>query len=150
ELLRRARAAGVQIRLVLLDRGFHCAGVVRYLRSARTPFVMPQAVHGKAPADGSLRGLRAIRARHPTGWTTYTWPPVRHPRVTVALCVCRRRRRDRRGHRVFLYACWGVRASPAWVRAVYRRRFGIETSYRQMHRARARTTTRRPALRLLF
>ena len=33
---------------------------------------------------------------------------------------------------------------------VYRRRFGIETSYRQMNRARIRTTTRRPALRLLF
>jgi putative transposase len=150
ELLRRARAAGVKIRLVLLDRGFHCAGVVRYLQAARTPFIMPQAVHGTAPADGRLTGLRAIRARHPTGWTTYTWRPLGQRRVTVDLCVCRRRRRDRRGHRVFLYACWGVRAAPAWVKAAYRRRFGIETSYRQMHRARVRTTTRRPALRLLF
>jgi putative transposase len=149
-LLRRVRAAGVRIRLVLLDRGFHCAGVVRYLQAARTPFVMPQAVHGKAPADGSLTGLRAIRARHPTGWATYAWKPLGQRRVAVDLCVCRRRRRDRRGHRVFLYACWGVRATPAWVKAVYRRRFGIETSYRQMNRARIRTTTRRPAVRLLF
>jgi hypothetical protein len=68
----------------------------------------------------------------------------------VDLGVCRRRRRDRRGHRVFLYAGWGVRAAPAWVQATYRRRFGIETSYRQMNRARIRTTTRRPALRRLF
>ena len=150
ELLRRARAAGVNIRLVLLDRGFNCAGVVRYLQAARTPFVMPQAVHGKAPAGGRLTGLRAIRAHHPTGWTTYTWQPLGQRRVTVGLCVCRRRRRDRRGHRVFLYACGRVRAAPNWVRAVYRRRFGIETSYRQMNRARIRTTTRRPALRLLF
>jgi putative transposase len=150
-LLRRVRAAGLKIRLVLLDRGFNCGGVVRYLHAARTPFVMPQAVHGKAPDDGRLTGLRAIRARHPTGWTTYTWQPRdQRRRVTVDLCVCRRRRRDRRGHRVFLYACWGVRAAPAWVKAVYRRRFGIETSYRQMNRARTRTTTRRPALRLLF
>jgi hypothetical protein len=151
ELLRRARAAGIAIRLVLLDRGFNCGGVVRYLQAARTPFVMPQAVHGRAPADGRLTGLRAIRARHPSGWTTYTWQPRDGGRrVAVDLCVCRRRRRDRRGHRVFLYACWGVRAAPPWVKAVYRRRFGIETSYRQMHRARIRTTTRRPALRLLF
>jgi putative transposase len=150
ELLRRARAAGVKIRLVLLDRGFNGAGVVRYLPTARTPFVMPQAVHGTAPAGGRLTGLRAVRARHPTGWTTYTWRPLGQRRVTVDLCVCRRRRRDRRGHRVFLYACWGVRAAPAWVKAVYRRRFGIETSYRQMNRARVRTTTRRPALRLSF
>jgi hypothetical protein len=150
ELLRRVRAAGVHIRLVLLDRGFNCAGVVRYLQAARTPFVMPQAVHGTAPADGRLTGLRAIRDRHATGWTTYTWRPRGQRRVTVDLCVCRRRRRDRRGCRVFLYACWGVRSAPDWVRAVYRRRFGIETSYRQMNRARIRTTTRRPALRLLF
>jgi hypothetical protein len=151
ELLRRVRAAGVPIRLVLLDRGFNCGGVVRYLQAARTPFVMPQAVRGPAPAGGPLTGLRAIRAHHPTGWTAYTWQPRDGGRrVTVDLCVCRRRRRDRRGHRVFLYACWGVRAAPAWVQAVYRRRFGIEASYRQMNRARIRTTTRRPALRLLF
>jgi hypothetical protein len=150
ELLRRVRAAGVKVRLVLLDRGFNCAGVVRHLQAARTPFIMPQAVHGRAPADGRLTGLRAIRARHPTGWTTYTWQPVGQRRVTVDLCVCRRRRRDRRGHRVFLYACWGVRSAPTRVRATYRRRFGIETSYRQMNRARIRTTPRRPALRLLF
>jgi putative transposase len=151
ELLRRVRAAGITIRLVLLDRGFNCGGVVRYLQHARTPFVMPQAVHGRAPASGELTGLRALRAHHPTGWTTYAWQPRDgRQRVRVDLCVCRRRRRDRRGHRVFLYACWGVRSAPDWVRAVYRRRFGIETSYRQMNRARIRTTTRRPALRLLF
>jgi putative transposase len=150
ELRRRVRAAGVPIRVLLLDRGFQNAGVVRYLQAARQPFIMPQAVHGRAPAGGGLTGLRAIRARHPTGWTRYTWQPLGQRRVTVDLCVCRRRRRDRRGHRVFLYACWGVRAAPAWVKATYRRRFGIETSYRQMNRARIRTTTRRPALRLLF
>jgi putative transposase len=33
---------------------------------------------------------------------------------------------------------------------VYRRRFGIETSYRQLHEARIKTTTRDPQLRLLF
>lgn len=151
-LLRRVRAAGVRIRLVLLDRGFNTAGVVRHLQAGRTPFIMPQAVHGAAPADGRLKGLRAIRATHPTGWTTYSWTPhgQGQRRVTVNLCVCRRRRRDRRGHGCFLYACGRVRADPAWIKTVYRRRFGIETSYRQMNRARIRTTTRRPALRLLF
>jgi hypothetical protein len=151
ELLRRVRAAGVQIRVVLLDRGFNNAGVVRYLQAARIPFIMPQAVHGRTPANGQLRGLRAIRAKHPTGWTTYRWKPhgdTRH--VSVDLCVCRRRRRDRRGHRVFLYACGRIHASPQWVKNIYRSRFGVETSYRQMNRARIRTTTRRPALRLLF
>jgi len=151
ELRRRVRAAGVRVRLVLLDRGFHTAGVIRYFQAARQPFVIPQTIHGRTPAAGRpLRGLRAIRDTHATGWTTYSWQRTGQRRVTVDLCVVRRRRQDRRGHRVFLYACWGVRATPQWVREIYRRRFGIETSFRQMNQARIRTTTRRPALRFLF
>ena len=38
----------------------------------------------------------------------------------------------------------------SWIRATYRRRFGIESSYRQSHQARIRTSSRKPALRLLF
>ena len=150
DLCRRVRAVGVNARVFLMDRGFNNAGVVRYLQAARQPFILPQAVHGKLPKDGSVRGLRAIRANHPTGWTTYTWRPVGQRRVTIDLCVCRRRRVDRNGHRVFLYACGRVRATPRWVKNTYRTRFGIETSYRQMNRARIRTTTRRPLVRLFF
>ena len=150
ELRRRVIAAGVRPRLFLLDRGFNTAGVVRYLQAARQPFVMPQAIHGKKPRSGALTGLRALRAVHPTGWATYSWRPVGQRRVTVDLCIVRRRRRDRRGHRAFLYACWGVRSAPGAVDRVYRLRFGVETSYRQMNQCRIRTTTRNAAVRLLF
>jgi len=36
------------------------------------------------------------------------------------------------------------------VQETYRLRFGIETTYRQLHQARVRTSTRDPLLRLLF
>ena len=150
ELRRRVAEGGVRVRLLLLDRGFDTAGVVRHLQSARQRFLMPQVVHGKKPKSGILTGLRAIRAYHPTGWTTYTWTPAKQRSVTVDLCVVRRRRRNRRGERAFLYACWGVRMDARSVYRVYRTRFGIETSYRQMNQLRIRTTTRNPALRLLF
>jgi len=150
ELRRRVTAAGILPRLVLLDRGFNNAGVVRYLQAARQPFIMPQAVHGRAPRGGRLTGLRAIRARHKTGWTAYRWQPAGERSVGVDLCVLRRRRRTRHGHRAFLYACWGVRSHPRAVYRTYRLRFGVETSYRQMNQARVRTTTRRPGLRFLF
>jgi putative transposase len=53
---------------------------------------------------------------------------------------------------VLLYAVWGIRPqrSPEWVRQSYRRRFGIESSYRQMHQCRIRTSTKCPVRRLLF
>jgi len=39
---------------------------------------------------------------------------------------------------------------PHQIHALYSWRFGIESGYRQMHQVRARTTSRRPGLRLLF
>jgi hypothetical protein len=150
ELRRRVVAMGIEPKLLLLDRGFNTAGVVRYLQSARQPFITPQAVHGRTPKSGELTGLRAIRANHPTGWTRYSWKPNKQKRVGVDLCVLRRRRVDRRGHQTFLYACWGVRRTPRSVSDVYRTRFGVETSYRQMNQLRIRTCTRNPTLRLLF
>ena len=150
ELRRRIIAAGVKPKLFLLDRGFSNAGVVRYLQSARQPLIMPQAVHGKKPKSGPLTGLRQVRANHPTGWTKHSWTPKGECRVSVDLCVLRRRRRDRHGNRAFLYACWGVSRTPANVYQVYRLRFVVETSYRQMHQVRIRTCTPNPALRLLF
>ena len=50
-----------------------------------------------------------------------------------------------------MYAFWRFQPGPpAWVREEYRKRFGIETSYRQMNQCRIRTYTRNPTLRLLF
>ena len=39
---------------------------------------------------------------------------------------------------------------PAQVFELYRQRFGIESSYRQMNQVRARTSTRNPVIRLLL
>jgi putative transposase len=74
--------------------------------------------------------------------------------VDFALAVVCHNTRGRRGRpqrEALVYATWGVsHRSLSWVRTTYRGRFGIETSYRQLHRVRLRTSSRRPALRLLF
>jgi IS4 transposase len=51
-----------------------------------------------------------------------------------------------------VYAVAGLpaRTRPAQVFELYRQRFGIETSYRQMNQVRARTTPRNPTLRLVL
>lgn len=59
--------------------------------------------------------------------------------------------RGRHQREALLYATWGLTQRPlSWIRATYRSRFGIESSYRQSHQARMRTSSRKPALRLLF
>ncbi len=58
---------------------------------------------------------------------------------------------DRHGVEWFCYAILGeINLSPLQVYEGYRRRFGIESSYRLMNEVRARTTSRNPALRLLL
>jgi hypothetical protein len=158
EVLRQVRRAGVRPAYVLLDRGFYSVAVVRYLQAARTPFVMPVIGRGRPaghPAGPS--GARAFFARRRGGWDRYTLTDRAGRTATVTIGVCRRtptgrRRRHReRRPRTWVYAVWGLRPTRlGWVVRAYRRRYGIEATYRQVHQARARTCTRSPLLRLLF
>ena len=56
----------------------------------------------------------------------------------------------KRNRKKLLFALSKVRRVPEEIRELYRKRFGIETSYRQMNEARIKTCTRDPRLRLLF
>jgi hypothetical protein len=154
-LLRQAARVGVRPRLLLLDRGFYSVAVVRYLQAARCPFLMPVVCHGRSPKQsGGPTGSYVFRTWKTSGWSDYTLTDAKKRTATVSICVkCRNYRGQwkRHGRQPLIYAYWGYRPpSPDAVCAVYRLRFGIETSYRQMHEGRIRTTTRRPEVRLLY
>src|SRR4051812_23396873 len=154
-LLRQAACVGIRPRLLLLDRGFYSVAVVRYLQQARHPFLMPVVCHGRSPKQpGGPTGSYVFRTWKESGWSTYTLTDAQKQTATVSICVkCRnwRGERDRHGRQALIYAYWGFQpASPESVFTTYRLRFGIETSYRQMHEGRIRTTTRRPEVRLLY
>jgi putative transposase len=129
--------------------------VIRYLQATRHSFIMPVISRDRKVDDP--RGPSAtnqFRAWKRSGWSTYTWTDAHKRRVTVQICVrCRNERgqRDRQGRQPLVYAYWGLKpSSPLWVSETYRRRFGIETTYRQLHQARIRTTTRSPPWRLFY
>ena len=154
-LLCQAARVGVRTRLILLDRGFYSVAVVRYLQAARYPFVMPVVCHGLSPKrSGGPTGSYVFRTWKKSGWSTYTLADAKKRTATVSICVkCRNYRGQwkRHGRQALIYAYWGYRPpSPDSVFQTYRLRFGIETSYRQMHEGRIRTTTRRPDVRLLY
>jgi putative transposase len=154
-LLRQVRQCGVRVRLLLLDRGFYCGEVVRYLQAARTPFLMPLKAAGRRPRqERKVRtDARRFFEQKRSGWAQHTWQSGGR-RVSVKVCICCRNdagRKGKHGRHTLVYAYWGFHpGSIAWIRQTYRRRFGIETSYRQMERARIRTTTRDFLRRLLF
>ena len=154
-LLRQVSSVGIRTRLLLLDRGFYSVAVVRYLQAARVPFLMPVVCHGRSPKQpGGPTGSYVFRAWKKSGWSRHTLTDAKRRTATVSICVkCRnyRGRWKRHGRQALVYAYWGFRPlSPDSVFETYRLRFGIETSYRQMHEARIRTTTRRPVVRLLY
>jgi hypothetical protein len=154
-LLRQAASVGIRTRLLLLDRGFYSVAVVRYLQAARMPFLMPVVCHGRSPKQrGGPSGSYLFRTWKKSGWSTYTLADAQKRTATVSICVkCRNYRgeRKRHGRQALIYAYWGYRPStPDSVFTTYRLRFGIETSYRQLHEGRIRTTTRRPEVRLLY
>ena len=154
-LLRQAASVGVRPRLLLLDRGFYSVAVVRYLQAARYPFLMPVVCHGRSPKQsGGPSGSYVFRTWKQSGWSTYTVTDAKKRTATVSICVkcCNYQGQwKRHGRQALIYAYWGYQPpSPDSVFETYRLRFGIETSYRQMHEGRIRTTTRRPAVRLLY
>jgi Transposase DDE domain len=154
-LLRQAAKAGVRPRYLLLDRGFYAVSVLRYLQAARCPLLMPVPAKGrKADHPRGPSGTRLFHLRKRGGWSRHTLRDSAGRTATIQICIkCRNLRGERRKHgrQALVYGYWGLRPSSGqWAYETYRLRFGIETTYRQLHQARIRTCTRNPLLRLLY
>lgn len=136
ELLKQVHAAGIEVRFTVLDRGFYCVEVIRYLQHARTPFLMPVVCHGrKTEHPLGPSGSNVFKKCKTSGWSTYTLSNAKHEKATVRVCIkCWNRRgmRGKTGREAWIYAYWGIAPKRYdWVKDSYRSRFGIETSYRQ-------------------
>lgn len=133
-LLTRIREMGLKIKYLLLDRAFFNVPVTEYLQAERLPFLMPVMFRGRKPKKKRPKtGLHWIK-KQKAGWYTHT---LKNGKRTVTLSVCvayrtHRNRKDRkRVQQKLLFAAWRVRGSPTEIRERYRKRFGIESSYRQ-------------------
>ena len=154
-LLGRLSALGICVQMLLLDRGFWSVAVIRYLQAARRPFLMPVVLRGrKGGHPEGPSGTRVFAMRKRGGWDEYALTAGDGKKARVGICVhCRNYNGQwgRHGRQALVYAFWGLRpSSTRWVKETYRKRFAIETSYRQAHQARPRTCTRNPQVRLLL
>ncbi len=141
-LLARIRDIGLKIKRLLLDRAFFNVPVTEYLQQEKLPFLMPAMFRGRPPKKkGVQTGLHWIK-RQKAGWYAHTLKNKKRT-VTISVCVAYRTHRNRKdGKRVqqkLLFGAWRVKGSPTEIRERYRKRFGIESSYRQMRQARIYT-----------
>jgi len=149
--LKLVKRLHIRIRRVLLDAGFCAVEVFRALDRRGLKYIVPLKPRGKS---GGVRKLLVGRRSYAT---TYTLNSEQDGAYTVQAVVVVRYSLPnfrRRGVRRFVFAVSD--ATPTTLAAcraifeLYRHRFGIESSYREMHQVRARTTSRHPGLRLLL
>jgi len=138
-LLAMVMHSGIAVRYVLLDRAFYAAGVVAALRKRQLRFIIPLVRRGKEGTKFFRRGTR--------GWFDHTFRSRNHEVVaTVRVAVVP----GPDGNRPLVFACSEGFGAAARVALLYGRRFGIESSYRQLGECLAVTTSRDVVYRLLL
>jgi hypothetical protein len=151
-VLAQLQQAGIQVRRLLLDRGFYAAEVVQLLQQQKVPFIMPVIKRGRLGDDGQATGTLAFFRQSQEGFFEYRWKKRgKKNGLEVVVNVAVTFTTGRRGkERRLVYAYWGLSGvSGLWLRGQYKRRFGIETSYRQLNQGLARTCSKDRRVRLL-
>lgn len=146
-LLDRAVQAGIRIKCLYLDRGFFSVPVIRWLQTLGVPVLMPVIVRGK---EGGTRQLLQGSGSYKT---RYTMTSQEYGEVTFdvwVVCVYHKGRHGKHGRQYCAYVVHQVTLGLRAVYQDYRRRFGIESTYRLKNTCRIKTAMKNPVVRLLF
>jgi len=137
----------VRVRCLYLDRGFYSVPIIRWLKALYLPFIMPAIIRGKT---GGTRQLLQGRKSYTT---SYTLASAQYGSIKCRMCiVCSYYMGFKQQHGIDyqLYVVHRINVPLHRLHAHYRKRFGIESSYRLKNLCRIRTTTCNPITRLLF
>ena len=143
-LLHRIGHLGLSVKRLWLDRGFASVEVFDYLRAHRLSAIIACPIRGKSGGTRALCRGRGSYATH------YTFHRAGYGDCQVPVAVIRVRPNPDKPPRWMVYVQIGTCLTPRQVHALYRRRFGIESSYRQLRQVRIRTNTRNPTLRFVY
>ncbi len=146
-LLHQIQSLNLQIRGLYLDKGFCVQPVIEFLKGK------PYEVIIACPIRGRKGGTRMLCKGRKSYFTEYTFYAGKPKAYTVPLAVVRayEQRHGKRRAVWLLYVTLNTSTkNPQTIRARYRSRFGIESSYRCMRQTHAMTTSRNPALRFFL
>ncbi len=156
-LLAEVQKASIVIKCLFLDKGFFTAAVMSYLNSMRIPYIIAAFPRGRK--GGTLSRLtRKRRDSFVVPDCEMTDSYATGEKCTFRLYAVakyrkKRYRKKKHGVQYMYYATGLVNIPVGRMFDEYRRRFGIESSYRAMgkkEKSRARTSSKSPALRFLY
>jgi len=142
-LLKRLKSLGFEAKVLYLDKGFAATPIITYLATQQQPAIIANPIRGK---KGGTRALCRGRSSYTTPYTF-----TDGTKATVAMkasLVPDKTGKRRRKWLAFIVILLDWPAEKVYQK--YRRRFGVECSYRLLRRVRATTTSRNPALRFFL
>lgn len=155
-LLNPIAARGVTVRGVALDSGFDSGETVNLLQNRGLSYVVPLRRKGSPQTAGTTTNRRNAAWDLASGTvTTLTWETARGGDAVRTQALVHHRRGEPK-KKVYAFGGWDASSARSMVqrarlaRRWYRKRFGIETSYRQMREGKAKTTATSVAYRLLL
>jgi putative transposase len=146
-LLAELDSLKINVKKLYLDRGFFNTPVIRWLQALDIPFLMPAIKTGKT---GGIKQFLKGRKNYKT---TYAITRDKDDSVTFDLwiiCKYRKGKGKKYGVQYFAYVTYKINTNLEYIYQDYRKRFGIETSYRLKNICRIKTNNKNPVLRLLF
>jgi putative transposase len=142
-LLDDLQQLGLTFKVLYLDKAFASTEIIRYLARRGQPTLIACSIRGK---QGGTRALCQGRKSYRTDYTFSDGTGAELALVASLVPDKTGRRRRKWLAFIVIHLDW----SPHKIYRRYRRRFGIECSYRSLRRARASTTSRNPALRFFL
>jgi len=146
-LLQRRAVLGFTPTVLYLDKGFCSGDIITYLQEeARLPTVIACPIRGKK-GKGGTRALCKGRQHYRI---PYTFTDGTRADLAVVPTLKRNNKTGKQQRTWLIYVLIHLDWSAKKAQQRYRRRFGIEASYRQLGIVRAHTNSRNPALRFFY
>ena len=145
-LIKEIETMGLKIKILFLDREFFTVEMINYLQNRKTSFIMPVVKRGPS---GGIRNLLTGKKSYSTEYTMHSKENEATFQVNVVVKYSKGKY-NRNGIEHFGYAVYNVDIPLKNTFKEYRKRFGIESSYRLMNQARTHTSTKKPEKRLLY
>jgi hypothetical protein len=149
-LLAQMEARGLELRGVVLDSGFDSGETLLLLQERKLSYTVPLRRKGDSNNRRNAVWLLAVGTVTTVEWKT---DKTNRPVSTAAVVMRRPKEKEKK---VYCFGGWDAEQARSEVRRAslakrwYRKRFGIETSYRQMNEAKAMTTKKDVRYRLLL